>query len=158
MLTITFIPDGSLAAAGIVLCATSRALAELNVRLNHRRLIDIANLWAAPAALARDFQNQRNTLSLTVRRGVDFNAAAFADAEAALLFALDHPSAFPATGTLQMQLAGPGGTNATRWLLNCAVEMISHAHEDLGVSPRFDYTFTGGAIVAVSPVFPITQP
>jgi len=153
MLTLTYIPDGGTVAAGLVLCNTSRALTELNVRLNHQRVISVEKLATAlgsgSAALAQDFANWRNTLSLTVRRGVDFTAAAFPDPEGAFAFALQQPASFSTTGTLQIALQGTT-TNATLWLLNVAVEGIRLA-DWLGVAPSFDYTFNGGLITNTSP-------
>jgi hypothetical protein len=154
VLTLTFIADGTLPANGLVLCNTTRSLAELDVKFNHRRVISIEQLAVAlgsgAAALAQDFANQRNTLSLKARRGVDFNGTAFGDPEAALLFALDQPGQFLTTGTLQMDLTGAVTVASTRYLLNCGVEGISLA-DWLGVAPAFDYTFNGGLITPNSP-------
>lgn len=156
MLTLTFIPDGALVADGLVLCQTSRSLAELNVRVNHKRVISVENLaqvlGSGQAGLAQDFGNWRMTFGLTVRRGVDFTAPApkaFADPEAALAFALQQPTSFSGTGILQIDLKGTT-TNTTLWLLNVAVEGIGLA-EWLGVAPKFDYNFNGGLITANSP-------
>jgi hypothetical protein len=154
MLTLTYAPDGSSSwSAGLVLCNTSRSLSELEVKFNHRRRISVedlaASLGAGAAALAQDFANWRNTLSLRVRRGVDFSNAAFPDPEGALAFALQQPASFPTTGTLQIKLQGVT-TGATLYLLNCAVEGISLA-DWLGAAPAFDYTFNGGLISATSP-------
>ncbi len=156
MLAITYAPDGtSNWANGLPLCATTRSLTELEVRFNHKREIGIDQLaqilGSAQAALAQDYGNWRNTLSLKIRRGVDLNAAAFVDPEAALAFALQHPASFPTTGTLRIVLVGAGGTNVTLYLLNCGVEAIAHNYNDLAIAPAFDYTFNGGLITTVSP-------
>lgn len=154
MLTLTFIPDSALAADGIVLCNTSRSIAELNVEFNHARQISIENLatslGSGIAALAQDFSNQRNTISLRVRRSVDFANAAFADPEAAFIFALTQPVSFPGTGILKIQVAG-ATTAATLYMLNTAVQGIRNKFEDLGIAPAFDYTFNGGLITADTP-------
>ncbi len=155
MLTITYAPDGTASwSAGLVLCNTSRSLSELDVKFNHKRSISVEQLATAlgsgAAALAQDFANWRNTLSLKVRRGVDFTSAAFPDPEGALAFALNQPAQFPTTGTLRIQLVGVT-TNTTLYLLNCAVEAISSSYGDLGVAPAFDYTFNGGLISPTSP-------
>jgi hypothetical protein len=156
MLTLKYAPDGSASwtAAGVLtLCNTSRSLTELDVKFNHKRSISIEQLaqvlGSGAAALAQDFGNWRNTLSLKVRRGTDFTPAAFADPEAALAFALQQPGKFTTTGTLQIALVGVT-TNTTLYLLNCAVEGIILA-DWLGVAPSFDYTFNGGLIATVSP-------
>jgi hypothetical protein len=154
MLTITYAPDGASSwTSGLVLCNTSRSLSELDVRFNHRRSIGVEQLAVAlgggAAALAQDFANWRNTLSLRARRDMDFTAASFPDPEAALAFALNQPGQFATTGTLQIKLAGVT-TNATLYLLNCAVEGISLA-DWLGAAPAFDYVFNGGLISSVSP-------
>jgi hypothetical protein len=154
MLTITYAPDGTSSwSAGIVLCATSRSITELDVKFNHKRSISVEQLATAlgsgAAALAQDFSNQRNTLSLKVRRGVDFTNTAFPDPEGALAFALQQPGSFPTTGTLRIALVGVT-TNTTLYLLNCGVEGITLA-DWLGAAPAFDYTFNGGLISATSP-------
>ena len=154
MLTITYAPDGSSSwSSGLVLCNTSRGLAELDVKFNHQRSLSIEQLATAlgsgNAALAQDFANWRNTLSLRVRRGVDFTSAVFPDPEGALAFALQQPAQFPTTGTLQIALAGVT-TSLTFYLLNCAIESISLA-DWLGSAPAFEYTFNGGLISTSSP-------
>lgn len=157
MLTLTYAPDGSSSWSGagvLVLCNTSRSLTELDVKFNHRRNISIEqlaqSLGSGSAALAQDFANWRNTLSLKVRRSLDFTSAPFADPEAALAFALQQPAQFPSTGTLRIQLVGQVSTNVTLYLLNCAVEGIGLA-DWLGTAPAFDYTFNGGLIATQSP-------
>lgn len=154
MLTLTYAPDGSSAwSGGIVLCNTSRSLTELEVKFNHRRSISVEQLATAlgsgSAALAQDLGNWRNTLSLKVRRSLDFTNTAFPDPEGALAFALQQPASFPATGTLRIALAGVT-TTTTLYLLNCAVEGI-HLADWLGSAPAFDYTFNGGLITNTSP-------
>jgi len=155
MLTLTFAPDGSSGwSAGLVLCNTSRSITELDVKFNHKRVITVDHLAQALgsglAGLAQDFGNQRNTLSLKVRRGVDFSSAAFADPEAALIFALKQPALFTGTGALKIQVAGVT-TSATVYLLNVGVEVIGFNYNDLGIAPAFDYTFNGGLISNTSP-------
>ena len=156
MLTITYAPDGtSTWSAGLVLCNTTRSITELDVKFNHKRHIQIEQLALAlgggAAALAQDFANQRNTLSLKVRRGVDFSTTpvAFADPEAALAFALNQPALFTSTGALKIVLTGVT-TNVTLYLLNVGVEGINMA-DWLGVAPAFEYTFNGGLITTTSP-------
>jgi len=159
MLKLTFIPDGAPVADGIVLCNTTRSLAELNVEFNHQRVISVEQIATAlgggAAAFAQDFSNQRNLLTLRVRRSVDFVPVAFADPEAAFLFALDQPAKFPTTGILQIDLQGTttGTTQpAQRWMLNTAVKGIRNKFEDLGIAPAFDYQFDGGLITKNSPL------
>ena len=154
MLKLTFMPDGT-TTGGLLLCNTTRTITELDVKFNHHRLISVEHLASAlgsgKAALAQDFANHRNTLSLRVRRAVDFASTpvAFADPEAALAFALDQPALFTSTGVLKIELVGVT-TNVTRYLLNTGVEGINLA-DWLGVAPSFDYTFNGGLITATSP-------
>jgi hypothetical protein len=156
MLTLTFAPDGTTAwANGLVLCNTSRSITELNVEFNHQRSISIEQLavvlGSGTASLAQDFANWRNTLSLTVRRDVDFGGAAFADAEAALAFALQQPGHFATTGTLKIDLHG-ATTNTTLYLLNVAVQTIQlPGGAWLGIAPEFRYQFNGGLISTNSP-------
>ena len=154
MLKITFIPDGT-TTSNLVLVNTSRSISELDVRLNHRRVISVQDLVPTTgtinAALAQDLGNHRNTLSLKVRRSVDLTATpvAFADPEAALLFALDQSALFVGTGFLKIELTG-ATTSATRFLLNCAVEAIELT-DWLGVGPAFQYNFNGGLFSTTSP-------
>ena len=155
MLTISYAPSGSSDwTSALVLCSTSRSVAELGVEFNHERVITVQQLATNPgsgiAALAQDYSNVRNTLSLRVRRGVDFATAAFADPEAAFVFALTQPAQFPNTGTLKIAVAG-ATTTATLYLLNCGMQRIRNRFEDLGIAPVFDYTFNGGLITATSP-------
>ena len=152
MLTLLYAPDGAASWTGagvLTLCNTSRSLSELEVRFNHRRLLQSEPGFGAAATAFFDNQNQHNTLALKVRRGVDFTGTAFADPEAALAFALRQPASFPTTGTLQIKLQG-ATTNLTLYLLNCAVAGINLA-DWLGVAPAFDYTFNGGLISSTSP-------
>lgn len=154
MLTITYAPDGtSTWSSGLVLCNTTRSLSELDVKFNHKRSISVEqlaqSLGSGAAALAQDFANWRNTLTLKVRRALDFTSAAFPDPEGALAFALQQPAQFPTTGTLRIQIQGVT-TNVTLYLLNCAVEGINLA-DWLGNAPAFDYTFNGGLISNSSP-------
>ncbi|HEV2694229.1 MAG TPA: hypothetical protein VG347_15150 [Verrucomicrobiae bacterium] len=151
MLKLTFIPDGTRVEDGLVLCNTTRSIVELNVEWNHQRVIDIAQAPFAPAQTAFDRANVRNLLSLRVRRSVDFGATAFADPEAAFLFALDQPASFPGTGILQIEVQGVATNNSKRWLLNTAVKGIRNKFEDLGIAPAFDYSFDGGLITSNSP-------
>ena len=151
MLKLTFIPDGALVTDGLVLCATTRSLTELNVEFNHQRVITGQQLYGALNALALDMGNQRNTLALRVRRSLDFSAAAFADPEAAFLFALDQPARFPTTGILQIEVQGASTASTKRWMLNTAVKGIRNKFEDLGIAPAFDYQFDGGLITPNSP-------
>ena len=155
MLTLTYAPDGTSSwSAGIVLCNTTRSITELDVKFNHKRVISVeqiaTTLGSGVAALAQDFANQRNTLSLKVRRGVDFNNVSFSDPEGAMAFALQQAASFPTTGTLRIQLQGVVTPTTTLYLLNCAVEGINLA-DWLGCAPAFDYTFNGGLITTTSP-------
>ena len=155
MLKLTFIPDGVLPTDGMVLCNTTRSLAELNVEFNHQRVISVEQIATAlgggAAAFAQDFSNQRNLLTLRVRRSVDFSANAFADPEAAFVFTLIQPSKFPSTGTLQIEVQGATTPSTRLFMLNTAVKGIRNKFEDLGIAPAFDYSFDGGLIAPNSP-------
>ena len=155
MLRCTFIVNGTLPAAGLVLCNTTRSITELNVKLNHRRINDVIDLYGAVNALLLDFGNQRNTFALTARRDVDFSGAAFADPEAALLFALQQPGSLPTAGVLKIELQGAVTPLTAFYLLNCGVEGLNLA-DWLGVAPSFDYSFNGGLLTQAPPVFPLS--
>lgn len=152
MLQITYAPDGATSWTGgtsLVLCNTSRPLAELDVKFNHKRLLTPYALYGAAQSLMVDYGNIRNTLSLKVRRALDFSSTAFPDPEGALAFALQQPAQFATTGALQIKLVGTS-TTVTLYLLNCGVEGLSLA-DWLGNAPAFDYTFNGGLITTTSP-------
>lgn len=138
---------------GKILCETSRSLAEIDVQWNHSRMIQIdqlaTTLGSGVGSYGRDFANWRNVLGLTVRREKSLASATFADAEAAMLFMLDHPADFPGAGTLKLELTG-GTTSATRYLLNAMVQDIQMV-EWLGIAPAIRYTFSCGLISASSP-------
>lgn len=148
MFTVTFYPDANRSAA-VVLCNTSRSLTEMNVTLNQRRLTEQARGYGAAFATAIDRGNLRNELSFDVRRDADYTPTKFADPEGALLFALDHPNYLPGTGTLKLSLAGVT-TTATRWLLNCSLEVLEMP-DWLGTAPLFKYRFNGGAFTGTEP-------
>ena len=154
MLTLTWAPDGSSGwGSGLVLCNTTRSITELDVKFNHKRVITVEHLALAlgsgAAGYAQDLGNQRNTLSLKVRRNVDFTPTAFPDPEGALAFALQQPALFTQRGGLKIALVGVT-TNLTLYLINAGLENLNLA-EWLGVSPAFDYTFNGGLISTTSP-------
>ncbi len=152
MLTISYAPDGASSWSGggvIVLVQTSRSLAELDVKFNHKRLIQTEQGFGAAAAAFFDKANAQNALSLKVRRGVDFTSAPFPDPEGALAFALQQPASFPSTGCLRIQMVGTT-TNQTLYMLNASVGALSLA-DWLGNAPAFDYVFNGGIITATSP-------
>ncbi len=121
----------------------------MNVTLNHRRLTEHVPGYGAAFDLAIDRGNKRNRMSFDVRRDADYTPAKFPDPEGALVFALDHPNYLPGTGTLKLSLAGVT-TTATRWLLNCHLEVLDMP-DWLGTAPLFKYTFNGGAITATAP-------
>lgn len=154
MLTLTFVPDGDDLADGVVLCNTSRSITELNVEFNHTRVLAIeqlaTNVNSGIAALAQDYSNIRNQLTLRVRRSVDFTPTAFPDPEGALAFALQQPASFPSTGVLVIALVGIT-TTVTLYMLNTGVQTIRNKFEDLGIAPAFDYAFNGGLITSTSP-------
>ena len=150
MLTLTYAPDGTSSwTSGIVLCNTSRSISELEVKFNHKRILQGEAGFGAAAMAFFDKGNVTNTLSLKVRRGVDFSSAAFADPEAALAFALNQPASFHTTGCLQIKLQGVT-TNTTLYLLNCGLEGLTLA-DWIGIAPAFQYTFNGGLISNTSP-------
>ena len=142
-------PDGT-TTGGLVLCNTSRSIAELGIELNHTRVIQVAQIFRAVNASAFDRGNQRNTLSLRVRRDKDFSDAAFADAEAAFIFSLNQPAQFPGTGVLKIRVAGTT-TAATLYMLNTAITSLRNKFEDCGIAPVYEYVFNGGLITASAP-------
>ena len=154
MLRVTwYLGESGTAPAGKVLCDSSRSYAEIDLAWNHQRATDIAQiatvLGASAAAYGRDFANWRNTLALTCRREKNLSGTAFADYEAALVFALEHPADFAGAGTLKLEMVGTT-TNQTRYLLNVVLQDLQLV-DPLGIAPAFRYTFNGGLISSSSP-------
>jgi hypothetical protein len=148
MFTATFYPDAN-PSAPIVLCNTTRALAEIALTFNHQRVTDKVQGYGAPFGTAIDRGNVRNTISFDVRRSQNDTPAAFVDAGAAFLYALQHPAEIPGTGNLQLVVPTNGGTT-TIWLLNCEIARFE-VPDFLGVAPLFRYTFNGGQITTSTP-------
>ena len=152
MFKATLIPDaGQAAASAFVFFNSTRSLAEMNVRLNHQPVFQRTDPLRAAFAVMRLRGNRRNQLTLSVRRDVDLGLTrAFADAEAALAFALDATAAVPVIGTLKLELKG-AATDLTFWMKNTVIPAHSMS-EWLGVAPKFDFTFDGGEIVKTNPL------
>ena len=152
MLTLLYAPDGTASWSGagvLTLCNTTRSLTEMDIKFNHSRIIQTESGFGSAAKAFFDNQNWQNSLSLRVRRGVDFSAVAFPDPEGAFSFALQQPTRFPTTGNLQIKLVGTT-TNTTLYLLNCALEGLNLA-DWLGTAPSFEYNFVGGLVSLTSP-------
>ena len=132
-----------------MLCESSRSLAEHNITLNHRRVNQVSDLLRADYAAGFDRGNRRNVFSFEVTRAVDDKGIEFADAEAALLYALDHPQNLPSGGTLEIFLQGRL-TTAKRWLDNALIE-ATDLTEPMGVALKWRYTFNGGELLKDEP-------
>ena len=148
MFTATFYPDSN-PSAPIVLCNTTRALTEVGLAFNHRRLTENVQGYGSSIATAIDRGNVRNTISFDVRRAADDTPTAFTDAGAAFLYSILHPAELPGTGNLKLVVPTNGGTT-TIWLLNCSIERFE-VPDFLGVAPLFKYTFNGGLITESTP-------
>lgn len=133
----------------VLLCNSSRHLAEHNLRFNGRRILDVVDLVRADYAEAHHRGNRRNTLSFDVRRDVDLQGKAFRDPEEAFAFALDHGDEFDEEGLVRITLEGRF-TSAVRWLRNAFVE-AHDLSEVLGVANRYSYTINAGAISKTKP-------
>ncbi len=152
MFRATLIPDaGQTAANEFVFFNSSRSLTEMNVRLNNQPLFQRTEPIRAGFAVMRLRGNRRNQLTVSVRRDVETDlSSTFADAEAALAFALNCTTAIPVIGTLRLELRGKA-TNLTFWMKNAIIPAHS-MNEWLGVAPKFDFTFDGGEIVKSNPL------
>lgn len=139
----------SVPAAVVLLCNSTRSLAEHNLRLNGRRVIDVVDLVRADFAEGFFRGNRRNTLSFDVSRDSDLDVKPFADAEAAFAFALDHGDSFDEEGLIRITLKGTK-TNVVRWMNNAFVE-AHDLSELIGVSTKYNYTINSGAITADRP-------
>lgn len=133
-----------------LLCDSSRNLAEHNIRLNGRRIIDVVDLVRADYAVGYYRGNRRNTLTFDVRRDVDLKAKEFRDAEEAFTFALDHGDQFDEEGLVRLTLKGQF-SNSVRWFANAFVEAHDLA-EVMGVANLYSYTINAGAISKTQPV------
>lgn len=133
-----------------LLCDSSRSLAEHNIRLNGRQIVDVVDLVRAEFAEGFYRGNRRTLLSFNVRRDVDFDGKAFADPEAAFAFALDQPDRFAAEGLVRLTLAG-SKSNFIRWLDNAFIE-ASDLSEVMGVANLYQYTINAGAVSKTKPV------
>lgn len=133
----------------VLLCNSTRSLAEHNIRLNHRRVIEVVDFVRADFGTGFYRGNRRNTLSFDVRRDVDLDSKPFRDPEEAFVFALDHGDAFDAEGLIRLTLAGPK-SSAIRWMQNAFVES-SDLSQVLGVANAYSYTINAGAILKAKP-------
>lgn len=139
--------------ATYILCDSSRSLAEHNLRLNGRRIVDYVELVRADYAQAFDLGNRRNVFSFDVTRDVDFDGKAFRDPEAAMIFALDQDALIPVISHARLTFIG-SVTTAVRWLANCSVE-TTDLSEVLGVAHKYNYTLNGAGFSALRPAIPV---
>ena len=133
----------------VLLCNSTRHLAEHNLRLNGRRIVDVVDLVRADYAKGFFRGNRRNTLSFDVQRDSDLDIKPFPDPEGAFAFALDHGDYFDSEGLVRITLEGIK-TSATRWLDNAFVE-AHDLSELVGVSSKYSYTINCGRILTSKP-------
>ena len=135
-----------------MLCNTTRALTEVNLTFNYRRIVDNIQGYGAAFATAIDRGNVRNTIAFDVRRSADSEATpvAFTDAGAAFLWAIQHPTGIPGTGILELAVPTAGGSTSI-WMLNCMVETFA-VPDFLGVAPLCRYSLNGGQITLTNPL------
>lgn len=147
MFTFTFnkVVDGQ--ELSYVLCRSSRSLAEHDIRLNGTRILQPVNYVRGKYGAIFDRGSQRNTLSFSAWRDVDFSDQEFADGETALAFALDMPGLLNGVGTLTMELKGDD-KSYTRKLLNAGVPGVSLQSIN-GLLLLHSFEVNGGEIVPV---------
>jgi hypothetical protein len=132
-----------------VLCDSSLDLAEHNIRLNNRRLLDVVDLFRADYAKVFWRGNRRNILSFDVTRAENFSGKAFADAEEAMAFALDQEAELDGVGYVRFAMTSRM-RSTVRWLDNAAIE-VTDLNEVIGLAHKYTYTINAGAILKQQP-------
>lgn len=148
MFKVEFITTGG-ASRTRLLCDSSLTLAEHNVRLNNRRLFDLADLFRADYARIFWRGNRRNVLSFTVTRTEGFDGRPFRDPEEAMAFALDQEAELAGVGLVRFELRNASRL-LVRWLDDAAIEVTDLA-EVIGLAHRYTYTINCGAILKQRP-------
>jgi hypothetical protein len=132
-----------------VLCNSTKALAEHNLRLNGQRVIDYVSYVRAEFAKGFDQGNRRTVFSFDVTRDCDFSDKTFRDPEAAFAWALDQEMQLPTLSHCRITIASDL-TNTVRWIDNATVQALP-LNRVLGVALTFNYTINGGRISVARP-------
>lgn len=132
-----------------LLCDSSLDLAEHNIRLNNRRLLDVADLFRAEYAKVFWRGNRRNLLSFDVTRAKDFDDKPFRDAYEAMSFALDQEAELDGVGLVRFELKSRF-RSVIRWLDNAAIE-VTDLNQVIGLAHKYTYTINCGAILKNRP-------
>ncbi len=150
MFKVEFITETSSTRRTRVLCNSSLDLAEHNIQLNNRRLLDVVDLFRSDYAKVFWRGNRRNILSFEVTRAEDFTGKAFADAETAMMFALDQETELDGVGYVRFELR-TATRSFLRWLDNAVIE-VTDLNEVIGLAHKYTYTINAGAILKAEPI------
>jgi len=146
---VEFITDTGGSRRTRVLCDSSLDLAEHNLRLNNRRLLDVVDLFRADYAKVFWRGNRRNIFSFEVTRAEDFNGRPFADAEEAMAFALDQEVELDGVGYVRFEMKSRM-RSLVRFLDNAVIE-VTDLNEVVGLAHKYTYTINAGAILKQQP-------
>jgi hypothetical protein len=141
----TWTPDDTSISTQLILCLSSRQVAEHNIRFSGKPMIETVELFRS-ATVANFYRfNRRCPFSFEVMRDMDFANNPFQDPEAAISFAADHCAgstktlAVAGTGVLAVQLVGPV-TSKTLTFNNAVVQGIDLIQwEGIVVTFRYDF-------------------
>lgn len=145
----SWVPDDATLSSPLILCLSTRSVAEHNVRLNNRSLSELAEPYQSDFTRNFDRSNDRNVFSFDCDRSDDFDGAPFVDAEAAAQFAFLHlgggkDTAIHGTGVLNLVLTGKV-TQVNIQLANVVKQSVDWA-EWSGTLIKLSYVFTCGLI------------
>ena len=156
-MVVTWNPADSSISSTVVLCQSTRSVAEHNVRINGRRAVDVVQTYRADVVQNFDRANSQVSLSFEVERDTDFassgNGASLADPEQAFVAAALHIgnssltgySSVRGLGSLVMVLNGAVSGVSTLTFNNAALQSVD-LHEWLGILVGFSYTFVASSI------------
>jgi hypothetical protein len=155
-MTVTWNPNDATISSAVVLCQSTRNVAEHNVRLNGRRLSETSETYRSDFVQNFDRANGRIRLSFEVVRDLDFassgNGQAFADPETAFIAAALHVgnsalngySSVRGTGLLTFDLTAGGAP--VRLTFNSACLESVDLQEWCGVMLGLNYVFNAASV------------
>ena len=141
-ITLTWIPSGASQPTSFVLADSPAPIPMTNFRINGARNIQEAQFFRGTTRAFYDRGNRKTEISFETTRQ-------FADQVSAESFILLHETQFPGQflATFMAGRSG-GGTTASRYLKNAAVEAVSSSV--IGCTTRHSYRITGG-VMSTSP-------
>jgi hypothetical protein len=144
-LKVTWTPDAAYqtVSSTLILCNSSRSIAEHNLKINNRALVQSAELFEAPFVTNLYHRDDRIEFSFEVERSQDFTGTNFPDAESAFIFAANHMGgslpnfAVIGTGTLTALFSVPGKTLTFTGAIKQSIDLILW----MGISITLSYKF-----------------